>query len=213
MTQRAGPGPTTTEIEVVVDGGRLVVRKRRLVADPTRPRRTAPVPAVEAAAAEARWLAAARHPGAVALRRFAPATATIELVHAGGATMASGCWSPPVAARLLASACRTVTELHRRRLIHGKLTADHLVVAPSGRSEVVLCSPLGTAGDPGDDRRALAAIAAGLLEGWADDAGADVGWMAPVWRRPPTGWVDVVEALAGPGGLVTAARLLDRLAR
>lgn len=171
--------------------GRLVVRKASLPGDRGDPR------------LEAAWLRRASGCGVVELVATLDDPPAMVTLHAGSHTWRTLSPDPPTAAALLASALRAVGALHRRGLVHGALTADHLIVS-GGR--VVLCSPRPGAGDPTADRSALAALAAETSQRWLSSSPPQApppGWGRAVERlaRPESGWTldDVADQLDGGG--------------
>jgi hypothetical protein len=109
---------------------------------------------------EAAVLRRAAHPGVVRLASFLDLTDRSELrtVRAGDATLLTT--TPPDAATALAFAAglaATLADLHQLGVVHGRLTPDHVVVAPGGRA--VLCG-FGEAreGDPEVDIRSFASL-------------------------------------------------------
>lgn len=169
--------------------GRVVVRKVPLPGD-ERDRH-----------AEALWLGRAGGRGVVELVTSGAAPVGIVTVHAGSHTWRTSRPDPVRAAPLLASALRTLAELHRRDLVHGAVTGDHLVVA--GES-LVLCSPDPAAGDPDVDRGAVAELVVAAQEAWRAD-GITLPPTSP-WPRvgellsnPNSGWsLDDIAALLSP---------------
>lgn len=118
-------------VEVDAAGDRPTVRKRGRGAAGRRLR-------VEGAA-----LAAARHPGVVALADGGPivdddGTVSLSTHFAGSRTLATvGPLEPSTAAALIASLAATVADLHDLGVVHRRLTPDHVVIATDGRP--VLC--------------------------------------------------------------------------
>jgi hypothetical protein len=157
---------------------------------------------MEATAAEARWLADAGGREAVALHRVAGAGLATHL--AGTATLRTLApvllHRPDRAARLLADLAGAVDRLHRRGLVHGRLTLDHVVLAGPERDRPKLCSPAGTATRPIDD-------VAGLI-GIAEDLAAIWGWDPPGWRNA----LDDLEADWHRLRARSVAQRLERLA-
>lgn len=95
---------------------------------------------------EAAILAAARHPGVVALvdvdeeRDHTGTLVALAMTMrvAGSRTLASaGAVEPRRAAGLVAALVATVADLHRLGIVHGRITTDHVVLAADGRP--VLC--------------------------------------------------------------------------
>ena len=115
----------------MVEGGELVAVKRGRPADGPR------------LAAEAARLRAARHPGVVELIE-AEATGTpdaglpvLRTRLAGSTTLATRHLPPDRAAAVEAELRTTVAALHARGIVHGRISPDHVVLAPGTRP--VLC--------------------------------------------------------------------------
>jgi hypothetical protein len=120
---------------------------------------TAP-PARDRLRREAAALRRGAHPNVVRLASFLDTTDRTELhlEHAGDHTLVTT--APPdgpAAVAFAASLAATVADLHGLGVVHGRLTPDHVVVAPGGRP--VLCG-LSEAqlGDTTSDIRALATL-------------------------------------------------------
>lgn len=175
-----------TRVTLNTVDGELVVDKVALEGD--RPDRTA----------EARWLANARSPHVVRLISFEHST--IRTRHAGQTTLRTATATPPEAAGLLLGLARTLTDLHGRGLVHGKLTLDHVIVAGAGDrpNGIVLCSPDGSATSPSDDLVAFGELIERLLERW------DSKGIAVAKRRE---WNEVRSRLTHPGEQITAQRV------
>ena len=178
--------PLSTATVLAIDRGCLVVVKHRQVPDTVVTdvdRQRALRWARQATEAEARWLAAARGADVVALHRVGPST--IETRAAGGATLRTLAPAlaadPAAAARVLASVAATLDRLHRRRLVHGHLALDHLVLTGPHRNRPVLCSPSGRERDPAVDLDGLARLTDQLMAAWG---------------REPPGWAGLSAELA-----------------
>lgn len=191
-----------TEVTLVPSGRGLVVRKQRHpmsqggtdVSDRIGPDPTA------ITEVEARWLQQAAHHGVVRLRWVSLRRAILETEHAGVATLAARRLPETATAAVLASVCRTLHDLQARRLVHGNLAADHIIVA--GGIRPMLCSPRGDA-VPTDDLVAMGQIAddlAGRLHG-RDDS----------WTPVIASLLDAGHARAGLN-LTQAAAAFDDLA-
>lgn len=206
---RRWPTGATTTLELRAGG--LVVAKRR------HPRDRA------ATEAEGRWLATARHPGVVRLRRVAPADGLIETELAGLATLAAAPLDRAATALVLAAVARTLADLHRRSLFHGQLWPEHVVLAGPQRSTPVLCSPWtvwgSTSGQPDrhDDVVGLAHLAQALWDHRAGDRqrAGHRGWYGDQRPAGDRHWAEVVDQLTNDPRATPshAARCFDRLAR
>lgn len=120
---------------------------------------------------EAAVLAALRHPNVVRLCSITDeAYPTMSTEFCGRATLAT-LLPDDVAtvARVCASLCATVDELHRSGWTHGAITADHCIIGPGGR--VTLCS----LGDAASSNHELAAPARPALDPSADHAATNRG--------------------------------------
>lgn len=122
--------------------------------------------------AEAAMLTAARHPGVVALvdveqvhdEAGAIAELRMHTAVAGSRTLASlGDVPLDRAAGLIAALAATVADLHHMGLVHGRITADHVLIAADGRP--VLCGFAGARHADSDDgpRRTDDVAAMGVL--------------------------------------------------
>ena len=149
--------------------------------------------------AEAVWLAAARRPGVVRLRRVSTAGQWLETAQAGLHTLRTAPLSAPVAAGVVAVVGELVAGLHRSDLVHGAVGIDHVVVAGSRLDRPTLCSPA-TTESPGP-----ATDVAGLT--------TMVEALAGRWPRRRHQWDEAAAELHRLDDAVRAARVLDRLAR
>lgn len=112
---------------------------------------------------EAAALRAAAHPGVVALAgeptTDADGTVRLRTRFAGSTTLATiGPVEPARAAALVAAVAATVADLHDLGIVHGRLTADHVIVAADGRPVLCGFAEARTVGDPAaaaDDVAAL----------------------------------------------------------
>ncbi len=175
-----------TRVTLNTVDGQLVVDKTALEGD--RPDRKA----------EARWLAEARHPNVVRLVSFE--NAVLRTQHAGQTTLRTATLSPSETAALFLGLARTLTDLHNRDLVHGKLTLDHVIVStdPTRARGVVLCSPDGGATRPQDDLRAVGGMVDRLLARW-DEQGTTVPGRDD-WQR-------IRSRLEEPDDQITAQRV------
>lgn len=85
---------------------------------------------------EARLLGLARHPGVVTLVALEhdPAGGRLTTAFVGSHTLATWtCPSPEHAAGIVAALAETVADLHQLGIVHGRLTADHVLVDREGR--------------------------------------------------------------------------------
>ncbi|MEL7156497.1 MAG: hypothetical protein AAFN30_07855 [Actinomycetota bacterium] len=231
-----GPRPTLqvalTRAELR-HGVLLVAKTRRPLDEPLGPGLAAVAldEARRATVAEAHWLVAARDPGVVAVRRVEPARASLWTGHAAVATLANTTPSSPSVAAILADVAATAARLHQRGLIHGAITADHILLVPTptapvtgrrrpqasaqrpGAVRAVLCAPATGSADPADDVEAVIDL---VEDWWAGVTHRAAAWeltLAALGRRPgstpsrPTmGTVAAVlerlaARLAGPPGL------------
>ena len=180
------------EVTVEQDGeGRLVVRKVALPGSPGD------------LAQEAAWLRRASGCGVVEVVAASDNPPALVTLHAGSHTWRTASPDPEAAAVLLAAALRTVAALHRRSLVHGGISADHLIV--SGW-RVTLCSPRPCCPDAAVDRQALAELATGTAERWRTSSppvAAPAAWprVTELLTRPESGWtLDDIADLLDPGG-------------
>lgn len=188
---------------LAVSGARLVVVKRRLVADTVigeAERRRAHRCAVEATVAEARWLVAAHLRGVVRLHRVRDTELESRL--AGTSTLRTVAPAlrarPAAGAALVAHVAATVEGLHRIGLVHGRIDLDHTIVAGPGRDRIHLCSPSGATSDSAADIAALGRLAAGLLS---------------IWDRAPPGWESLIDEIADGSDRLRPRQVFDRFAR
>jgi hypothetical protein len=189
---------THTTLELV--GATVVVAKRRAPAGPA----GAGGPAGEdlladarrRTEAEARWLAAARHPAVVGLRRVSTDRCRIETRHAGLATLRTAGPEPWLAAEILAAVALVLAQLHRRHLVHGNLSPDHVLLPGPGRPPM-LCSPSGTASETVDDIDGLRAVTEAVMAGW---------------DRPSRWWGDAVGQLRHDRDRISARQAATVLA-
>lgn len=184
--------PTTIQLRA----GRLVVVKQRVASQRV------------ATETEARWLAAARHPGVVPLRRVSPATGVLETSHVGLATLRTRPTTPAMAAFILASVGRILADLHGQGLIHGNLAPEHVILTGPHQVIPILCSPRGANHDPRLDVIALSQLAQTLATQHSLARSATAHW-----RRPHRLWPAVIDEVATTEGLTAqqASRLFDQL--
>ena len=194
--------PTITALtSLQLIGSRLIVVKRRMAIDAWLAPETLAQVTIEAQQAteiEARWLAAARHPGVVRLVRVSTVNSRLETELAGSATLRTLPLGFSQLALVLRSVAATLVDLHGLGLVHANLTLDHVVISHGTAVGPSLCSPAITRADvePIDDVAALAAL--------VEQAGATVGIRHPAWS-------ETAEALHQTTEATTALRLLDRL--
>jgi hypothetical protein len=115
---------------------------------------------------EAAALRRAAHPNVVRLRSFVDLAERTELQidHAGEHTLVIPPPDGATAVACAASLVAAVADLHSLGIAHGRLTADHVVVAPDGRA--VLCGlSAARPGDPTPDVRALGPLLELLASG------------------------------------------------
>lgn len=146
--QRLSP---STSVRFARQHGEVVVHKQALDA-----------PGAERLRREASVLAALRHPNVVRLRSITDDEfPTMSTEFCGRATLATLLPDDiATVARVCASLCATVDELHRSGWTHGAITADHCIIGPAGR--VTLCS-LGEADSPSHDAGGAARPATGRV--------------------------------------------------
>lgn len=134
-------------------------------------------------AREADRLRRARHPGVVEIATTSDDE--IELVWAGAETLATATPTVPEAAAILAAVAATVADLHRLRIVHGRLDPSHVVLGPDGRPR--LCGLRGQAPDerppgPADDVAALGGLLDHLIgEGAEIEPIPDRRWRRHRW--------------------------------
>jgi eukaryotic-like serine/threonine-protein kinase len=148
----------TVEVTVELDQGSPLVTKRAV----------SPAGAL-ALQAEADRLRAAAHPGVVELVESDPDGDgwVLRTAHAGPTLGTDRHLSVDRAAALVAALAETVADLHDLGIVHGRITAAHVVVGPRGRPR--LCGlgtgagPNGEAPGPADDVAALGHLLAQLV--------------------------------------------------
>ena len=170
--------------------GQMVVEKVALVGDLADRR------------AEAHWLASARDPGVVQLVAITEDPFTITTTHAGATTLRTDHITPDVAAAILASVCDTLAGLHERKIAHGKLTLDHVVISTDG--EGILCSPDGTITDPIQDLARLGQMTTELVTRWQGE-GDEI--------QDETQWLSLADRLTSDTTTLTARRAGKAFAR
>jgi hypothetical protein len=176
-------------LELHAEHGRTVVLKR---GDPAAPADRSRL------GREATMLAIARHPGVVELAGqpddaatppAAPSgtgdtTAELRTIFAGARTLATADLDPLAALRALAAVSTTLADLHGLGLVHGRVRADHVVLADSGRAVLCGFGEAGLAGEHRDDGEVLVpsldVAALGALLSLHLDRSAEMGA-----RRPP----------------------------
>lgn len=139
-------------------------------------------------AAEATWLERAARPGIVPLVAIAepPPTEPFTIVteHVGSRTLRTARLGPLEAWRVMVDLADLMAELHRDGFVHGKLTADHVII---GADRVWLCSPDGSCDDPDEDVDGLARCMRDLQQQW-EIGGQEVPFGSQ--------WADLAERLA-----------------
>src|SRR5690606_29284800 len=123
---------------------------------------------------EADMLARCRHPGVVEL--LAVEERAIRLRHGGTALARLGPFPLDHAAGIVCAVADVVHALHRLGVVHGDLTAAHVLLDDRGRPR--LCG-FGMARDRTDDGAADDVAAIGRLLGSLLRAGADLPWANP----------------------------------
>ncbi|HEV2766472.1 MAG TPA: protein kinase [Acidimicrobiales bacterium] len=155
---------------ILSPGGRLVIVKQAASGD-----------AADRLRREAEILRQASHPGVVEL-------VGIDELHGGGAALttafvaggtlgdSAGRLEPAAMARVVAGLATTLADLHDRGIVHGRVRADHVLVAGTS-GEPVLCGlaeartverPAEAAPDATDDTEALAHLVATLTSPHSD---------------------------------------------
>jgi hypothetical protein len=146
-------------LEVHVQGGGVVVRRRADGADAAR------------LAATAERLVRAAHPGVVEVLRSAGTDDSweLELCHAGRPVELLGPLPPPQVAAIAASVAATLADLHVNGVVHGHLDGSHVLIGAQGRP--VLCGFGVDDGGAGahDDVAAVGSLIVELLAGDAGD--------------------------------------------
>jgi hypothetical protein len=158
---------------------------------------------------EAHWLATARHPGVVRLRRVWTEQATLETELGGPATLRTAVLTPGAILGTLAAVATTLAAVHQRGLVHANVAPEHVIVDPARPDEPLLCSPAPWASEtghhpePGDDLDGLVAMADALGPRPRD------GFVSPVRSREQA-WQHLVAQLADCHDATDAARILGR---
>jgi hypothetical protein len=119
---------------------------------------------------EAETLELARHPGVVELVELddGAAVTTLSTVWLGGGTIEAAAPPPLRLAAMGAQLARTVADLHDRGIIHGQITADHVLLDGLGRVVLAGFSGASKAGEspgarPADDVAGLGAVISAKL--------------------------------------------------
>lgn len=123
---------------------------------------------------EAAVLRRAAHPGVVEV--VEASDSVLRLRHCGSPLSRLGPVAPDHAAAIVRAVAETVDALHRQRIVHRRLDADHVVVSERGRPHLV---GFGAAGDGDADEIADDVAALGALLEHLLDAGADALWSTP----------------------------------
>lgn len=153
---------------------------------------------------EARWLAAANHPGVVHLVSRVDDPPLTVTEHVVGPTLRTAHLEPMQAAPVLAVVAETLADLHQRKMYHGAVNPDHILLAADQPelASAVLCSPV-----PSEDR---SVDSSGL--------GRCIEWLLADWEarnlRPPSEWHRLARRLAAepPVDLRRVAHQLRALA-
>lgn len=170
------PSPTTHRVVADADGRPVLVKR---ATDPA---------AVARLTGEAAVLRTLAHPGAVVVvaHHTGPRAAELHLAWVGPHSLATVAGLPvATAGDLVAQVAATVSDLHRAGIVHGRLTADHVLLAPGGRAVLTGFADAVRAGDrptgPADDVAALGALLTRLV------APHDGGPVVPESRRAGSG--------------------------
>src|SRR3990170_1337111 len=142
---------------------------------------------------EAALLRACRHPGVVEVleeRELDDGSRELSLAVAGSRTVADLRTDLTGAAGLVAALATTVADLHDLGIVHGRITADHVLVDAGGRPVLCGLAGAGRVGSqppgapaplaPADDVAALGALLGGLV---APDGGGPLGDWEPIPER------------------------------
>lgn len=163
---------------------------------------------------EAERLRAAAHPGVVAIVRSEGDDEgwELHLAHGGRPVSALPAPSPEQVAGIVAAAASTVADLHVAGIVHGHLSADHVLLGGEGRVRLCGLGPDAAGASAADDVAALGGVLARLL--------GDREEMEPVperrWRRAGawSGWTRrslltiADQAMADPPSRRPSARRL-----
>ncbi|MBW3644676.1 MAG: protein kinase, partial [Actinobacteria bacterium] len=155
---------------ILSPGGRLVIVKEAASGD-----------AADRLRREAEMLRQASHPGVVELvgiDELDGGGAALTTVFVAGGTLgdSAGRLEPAAMARVVAGLATTLADLHDRGIVHGRVSADHVLLA-STSGKPVLCGlaeartverPAEAAPDATDDTEALAALVATLTSPGSD---------------------------------------------
>jgi hypothetical protein len=164
--------PTTHRVVTGVDGQPVLVKR---ATDPQ---------AVARLTGEATVLRTLAHPGAVAVVDVRPDE--LHLAWDGPHTLATVTGLPVgTAGDLVAQVAATVADLHRAGIVHRRLTADHVLLAPGGRAVLTGFADAARAGD--------------LPTGRADDV-ADLGALLTRLVAPHDGGPVIPESRRVRGG-------------
>lgn len=141
---------------------------------------------------EAQWLDEVTHPGVVELIEVHDDGETTELIvaYSGAQTLATA--EPPLEqlARLLASLCSVVSDLHEMGVAHNRIEADHVIIADAGH--VCLCSfgsacsvagPLAVSPEAAEDVRQLGELMVELVARHPEPAAIPSGSRWSLGRR------------------------------
>ncbi|QYG93695.1 hypothetical protein HC251_15530 [Iamia sp. SCSIO 61187] len=167
--------PPTTHRVVTGDDGRPVLVKR--ATDPA---------AAARLTGEATILRALAHPGAVQVvaHHRGPTGTELHLAWVGPHSLATVAGlPPPAAADIVAQVATTVADLHRAGIVHGRITADHVLLAADGRAVLTGFADASRSGavDPAVDVAALGALLTSLV------VPSDGGPVIPDRRRAHAG--------------------------
>ena len=142
-------------------------------------------------------LAAAAHPGVVAVRASRPTDDggwELTTSHAGHPVASSRSTAAPWLAEVGARAAAVLADLHDRDVVHGRLRAEHLLVGPGGRVTLSGLGPDAAGRHPADDVAALGAV----LEDLAAAAEAATG--------APSARLEALRSVARGAGAEPATR-------
>ncbi len=173
----------------------LIVRKRL----PDRDRHTH----------EVRWLTRAQGPGVVRLHAVDAGDATYDTGFVGPRTLAASDGDPGTTSALIGQAWSIVERLHRIGLVHGALSADHVLVGHNGP---VLISPAGPDQHPrSDDIAGIGRLIVDLAAIWESEESTSTT-LVERWATIGRRLITLGENNPGPAPQISGAEVRRVLA-